>query len=284
MNLSPDQIQAIIKILENLFEMAKAHFLGTYYTGPNIYFEIAQKQNPLDTIDGIFQYALKNTFANSTIDNNLVQSLAEISANYIEAEKNRAFERIIDGVKTAKSPDEIPQIIENTINRSNNYIDMLVNTETRNVQAHAEISGIQQLGASLGIDDPTVVRLGVWDNKICDACLKLWHSPQNIKIPRAWKLSQLKQGYNTDRFNPVPTISPTHPRCRHILTIVPPNYGYGNDGWPKYMGWGYDMYNDQNGIEKNERDYTDFGTTCDIFQFISNHDNCDCDHHPTTRT
>jgi hypothetical protein len=144
------------------------------------------------------------------------------------------------------------------------------------------MSGIQQVGASLGVDDPTIARLGVWDDKICDACLKLWHQPDNQKIPRVWKMSELQSGYNTDQKNPVPTVSSTHPRCRHILTIVPPSFGYDENGRIKFIRFGYDIYDDQKGIHKNERSFRTGGTTDDVEEFINLHlaESC-CNHSGT---
>ena len=131
MDLSPEQEAIISSALETLFETIKAKFLGQFYTGPAIYFEIAKKANPLDTVSGIFEYALRATTNNPIVDSDLLSTLADTTGNYIEAEKKRAYQRIVEGISTAKSTDDITKIVEQSIEKSNNYMGMLIPTETR---------------------------------------------------------------------------------------------------------------------------------------------------------
>ena len=71
---------------------------------------------------------------------------------------------------------------------------------------------------------------------------------ENLYIPRVYKLSELKDGYNKDHKNPIPTVSCTHPHCRHTLTMVPPNYGFDMRGNITFKGFGHDEYQHQRGI------------------------------------
>jgi hypothetical protein len=267
MFLSELQTAAIRKILDNLFLKLKAKVLGEFFKGPKLYFQISRRANALETLAGIFKYSLFTTDPNATFDPKQVAPLANITGNYIDAEKNRALVRIIEGVQNG-DPETLPEIIESSIDKSNNYIKMLVTTEVRTAQARGEMHGIQTVGASMGVADPTVVRLGVLDNRLCHICTKLWHMPNNVLIPRAYKVSELQEGYNTDRVNPVPTVAPSHPRCRHILTLVPPNMGYNEAGRLKFMGFGYDMYAEQHKeLGKSETNIS-ASPTMDISQFV----------------
>src|SRR5208283_3436067 len=116
----------------------------------------------------------------------------------------------------------------------------VVVTEARNMQAYAEKEGITRLAASIGDDDPVIVKLGVVDDKLCLACRTLWHDPTNLHKPRPWKLSELRDGYNKSQKDPIPTHAPSHPHCRHILSYIPIGYTFDASGVIRFEAFGYD--------------------------------------------
>jgi hypothetical protein len=153
---------------------------------------------------------------------------------------------------------------------------MLVNTETKIAQAYAEREGINRVAASVGVEDPVVAKLGIIDDKMCKNCRKLWHTPGNIWIPKVYKMSELQEGYNKDWKNPVPTVGPTHPNCRHGLTFIPPNFGFDQSGNITFKGLGWDEHSFQNTgeMKKTEPNSAIEDNFFDLYE--------DCQHHDHT--
>jgi hypothetical protein len=278
MRLTSDQESVIESVLNNLFETIKAKYLGQWYKGPKIFFSTAREANPMNTVGGIFEYTLRSIHPNPSVDYDMIQKLANTSGNYIEAEKKRALDRIHENIGKAKDGDDFKKIVEDSLEPSNNYMNMLMTTEVRNAQSRAEVSGIQQIGAALGMNDPTIVKLGVVDPKLCPACRKLWHTEEDIRVPRAYKLSELSDGYNTDMKNPLPTTLSTHPHCRHTMSIIPLGYGYVGGSF-QFISPTYNLLDDQRGLGKSELifslDRSSITQNTELFLFAYEDDPCD---------
>lgn len=248
MDLLENQRKAIETTINDLFYELKVRLLGRFFTGPKIYFEVLNSVNPLDTLEGVYNYTYAMLYGpGAKPSKKRAKKLAQITGNYIEAERLKTINKIMVGIDEADTVEEVQDAISTQMDKTTSYINKLVATEVRNTQANAEREGIEKIGASIGVDDPVVCKLGVVDPKLCDNCKKLWHSDDNIKVPKVYKLSQLKDGYNSDHKNPKPTTLATHPHCRHVLTMVPPNFGFTDDGVITFKGFGYDIYEDQRG-------------------------------------
>lgn len=252
MTLTEAQRKEIEAAVDELFFTLKAKVLGRFFKGPKIFFEVVRSSSPLESIEGIYRYTYEMLNPGQKPDESQIKGLARITGNYIDAERLKTKNRILADVESSGTLKEADAVIRENIERASSYIDMLVNNEARIVQAYAERNGINQLGASLGIDDPVVAKLGVIDVRMCKNCKKLWHTPENIRVPKVYKMSELQEGYNRDHKNPTPTVGPTHPRCRHVMTFVPPNFGFDRSGQITFKGFGYDVYAEQHGVNKAE--------------------------------
>ncbi len=242
MKIGEGQKAAIVGSVDDLFFSLKSKLLGRFFKGPSIYFEVTKQHNPMESIEGIYKYVLKMLSPGAAENEAHIKSLSEIASNYIEAERLRIQSYILQDVAQAKTPEEAEEKVKETLDKASGYLDTLVATETRTAQAFAEKDGIIQVAASLGIDDPIVYKTGVVDKKLCHNCKVLWHSDGNIWVPKVYRLSELQDGYNRDSKNPIPTLNPTHPHCRHVMSMLPPNFGFDERGTPRFIAFGHDEY------------------------------------------
>jgi hypothetical protein len=248
MQLSKRQIGVITDTVNDLFFRMKARLLGRFFSGPKLYFEVLSDLDPLDTLEGIFRFTIHSLYgADASIDEDQIKHLADITGNYIEAERLKTVNRVLSDAAQSATQKEFEMTLKDNIEKATTYINLVANTETKSVQAYAERDGIAQLASSMNIDDPNVAKLGIIDDKTCDNCIKLWHMQHNLNVPRVYKLSELRDGYMTDHKNPYATTGNTHPHCRHILTMIPPNMGFDASGQIKFVNFGYDIYADQRG-------------------------------------
>lgn len=251
MKLTRKQRQTILDKLDDMFFGLKARLLGRFFKGPRIYFQIVKQVNPMETLEGLYRHAMAHMHGpGAKIDDQSVEDLAEITANYIDAHKLKVANKIMADVAQAKTTKQAMSAIKNNVEHASTYIGSLVGNEAKTVQAYAEREGVTQVASSMGIADPVVAKLGVIDAKMCKNCKKLWHSESNIRVPKLYKLSELLEGYNTDHKNPIATVGPTHPHCRHTMTFVPPDYGFDSSGRIEFKGFGHDAYAEQNGSKK----------------------------------
>lgn len=282
MELSAEQREAVVSIIEKLFETAKANLLGRFFQGPRIFFQVARKADPLHTIEGIYHYTLNTLYGAGTTPENpkIIENLAEITGNYFDAQKLKVINHVIADVLKAKNKTEAMNSLNNHFTRSEKYIDMLVANETRITMAYANREGITRVASDIGVEDPTVIFVGITDNKICKYCKSMYHDNKNINLPKPYKLSQVKEGY----FRPkewdkkTPHQSPLHPHCRHVMSFVAPNYGYNASGFPEFKSFGYDYYNEYWKLNKYEEptevpmaDFEDFEGYLDL-NLDHNHD------------
>jgi hypothetical protein len=82
----------------------------------------------------------------------------------------------------------------------------------------------------------------------------MYHDSSNLQMPKPYKLSQVREGY----FKPkewdgkTPHHAPLHPRCRHTMSFVPPNFGFTTSGQIEFKSFGYDYHKDYWGLKKAE--------------------------------
>lgn len=246
MKLSDYQKTLIKDIIEDLFNQFLVKLIGPYFTGPRIYFELLSDKDLRYSLEGLFRYTVQTLYGTSTlIDPKQIEDLSNTTEQYFEAEKLKMINRVFTLSDQAKNLDELQELLMDDLDKTSKRIELLVTTETKMAQANAERDGIVKVASSLGISDPTVAKLGILDHKICKDCLDLWHLPSNPHIPKVYKLSELRNGYMIKSQGVYPTIGSTHPRCRHILTFIPPNMGFDESGRLKFIALGYDIYAEQ---------------------------------------
>jgi len=220
--------------------------MGRFYTGPKIFFEVVEQTNPIDTIEGLYNFTAHMLYgAGVQPSKKRIKALTKITGNYIEAQKLKTLNHILMAAEESDSLDNLEELVSTEMEKATSYIKKVVATDLRNVQANAEKEGIEKLGASIGVEDPDVAKLGVVDPKLCNTCKKLWHSDSNIRKPKVYKMSMLKEGYMKDYKNPEPTVNASHPYCRHILTMIPPGYGFNERGNLEFKGFNYSAFEDQ---------------------------------------
>ncbi len=255
MKLTDAQRRLIIDRIESLFESTKASLLGKYFKGPKIHFEVVRRTDPLHTIEGLYTYTMKLLYgpdAKPRKEN--IKNLTEITGDYLDAQQLRVKNHILADVAKAKSPSEAIRSIRGHFEKAGAYVDLLVANEAHIVQAYASREGIQKLASDIKVKDPVVVFLGVCDHKICKYCKAMYHDSANLRMPKPYLLSQVREGY----FKPkewdgkTPHQSPLHPYCRHVMSFVPPNFGYDKTGTIVFKSIGYDYYSDYWGMKKSE--------------------------------
>jgi hypothetical protein len=247
MTLSDAQKESVKRSINGLFYTVSAKFLGRFYRGPSIYFDLVRQSEPEFTLEGIYRYTAALQFGpGMNTDDKKLESMAEIAHNYIEAKRLQTVSRVIKAIETSQDPQEAMKIIEDEIDSLQTYLESLIMTESRNVQAFAEQEGISQVAASVGDDDPTVIMTGRYDNKTCKYCRIMYHDPVNPEKPIPYKLKDLSSGYfKPKEWDQVSGhIPPLHPRCRHMLSYVAKGYGYPKGRVPEFIGLDYDYYID----------------------------------------
>lgn len=271
MKLSDLQRKIVLNRIEDLFEETKARFLGRFFKGPSLIFEVVKGTDPLHTIEGIYTYAMNMMFGSGIKPNEKhVEQLAEVTGNYLDAQKFKVKNHILADIAGAKNPNAAVAAVKQQFEKSGKYLDLLIGNEAKIVQAYASREGISHLAADIGVSDPTVVFLGVCDQKICKYCKKMYHTEGLIRKPKPYRLSQVNMSY----FKPkewdqkTPFIS-GHPRCRHSLSMVPPNFGYGADGIIDFLGFNYDYYTEYYKMHKSEELPENLQKTDDSSIFMS---------------
>jgi hypothetical protein len=253
MKLSSFQRSLIVDAINDVFFRLEARLLGRWFKGPTIYFSVVSEVDPGETLEGVYRYALSMLYGPAaSIDEKHLKELHEIAQNYLEAERLRRVNKVLTDTAAAEDAAAAAASLQENIDKATSYINTLMVTEARNMQAYAERDGIIKLAASIGVDDPVVVKLGIVDDRLCKACRTLWHDRSNISKPRPWKMSELRDGYNKSQLDPTPTLNATHPHCRHVLSFVPPNFGFDDKGMIKFIAFGYDYYEDYHGTHKVE--------------------------------
>jgi len=250
MKVNPRQQGILKRIIDDLFWSLKAKVLGRFFKGPKIYFEVVEETNPLETIEGIYKYTqFMFRGPDAKPDEKRIKTLAGITSNYIEAERLKTQNQVLATVEQSESYEDLSTNLSEQLDKTHKNVHKILVTETRNIQSNAEAEGITEVAASLGVEDPIVVKRGVIDEKMCKNCRKLWHTKANVYVPKVYKLSELQAGYNKDWKNPIPTINSTHPNCRHVLSYIPPNFGFDSKGQLVFKGFGHDAYETQEGEE-----------------------------------
>lgn len=254
MKLTGKQRRAIEVQVKDLYDSLKANLLGRFFKGPQVWMEVARAASPSKSIEGLFRYALHLMYGpDAEVPEQRLRQLASITANYLDAEKLRAVNQVIAEVEQSGSIKDLKVKLEEFFDKATSKVTATVVTEARNASNFAEREGIMQVASDLGEADPTVARLGPMDAKTCKVCRKLWHDDKNPMIPKVYKSSEIMEGYTSHR-DPKPTWNATHPHCRHVWIMVPPNYGFDDSGRLKFVAFGHDEFKARRGtVKKSEQ-------------------------------
>lgn len=167
MELFNSQKKAIDKAVDSIFYRLSARLLGRFFKGPKIFFQVISDTNPLNTLEAVFHYTMNMTAGPTKFDSRNPKKLAEITSNYIEAERLKTKNRIQMAISGAEDIEEVEEVVSEEIGKATKYVDLLLDTEIRQHQSFAEKVGIEKVSASLGIEDPVVCKFGIIDDKLC---------------------------------------------------------------------------------------------------------------------
>lgn len=250
--LSLAQKLLITALIADMYYRVQAKYLGQRFQGPAKYKIQGLTTDKKYTLDGIYLFTLALLYGTELFpDEKELDGLATVTQNYFEIQRLKTTNKLLTELTTAKNKKEANKILKQNMDKASSSIETLLNTEIKTVQAFAERYGVSKLAAKDGVEDPVIVKFGVVDDRICEACKKLWHTSGNLFMPRPWKLSELDMGYSSHK-NIKATISPTHPRCRHTISYVPSGYGFSENGKIEFKKEGYDYYKEYYKIHKKE--------------------------------
>jgi hypothetical protein len=241
--------QLISRSVDQLFEKAKARFLGMDQArklgGKHISFSFT----PELTLQGLFDAAAHEEGVKP--NDELLQGLLKIAGSYLDAQKERAKAKVLQSTQAFLSDASAKGVATNVrtvlggqladlwgdVNKDVRKILETETTVVRNVSIHDAIS---RIGVATQQEDPTVFFVTVRDKHKCDECTRLHVMPDEV-TPRTWKQSQLGSGYHKKGEN-TPKVGGLHPHCRCVLTLLMPGYGFSESGHVQYKSPGYDEY------------------------------------------
>jgi len=262
-----DTIKAII---EESFERMKGKFLGPEFMNKGFVFSL-KNFDPKNTLSSVYLHANAiNSFNKESVDKDNLDKINTVAQNYLDTLKQKSvadITRIVDdhlqevkqkGKIEGEDPSsflrsdvgkdvvrKIKNELKDQIVKINKGNELIVNVELGNAQNIGAMDGILSASKSLGVNDPVVMKIGVGDEKRCENCWNLWTMPDK-KTPRLYKLSELT-GSPGNYKNPSPSIGLTHPRCRDVISVLMPGFGFNANGKITYVSQDHDEFKKQRG-------------------------------------
>lgn len=263
-------LQKIIEdSVKKSFQSLRLNLLGPDYISKSIHFSF-KNFDPATTLGSMYSHANAiNSTDPKSIDKSTLNKLKDVAENYVDALQEKSIadmNRIVgekldeisakakmqgsstDDILNSKDGQSVLKELRVALKDQRVKIekaaDVIVNHELHNAQNYGAFDGLLSASKSMGIADPYVIKLGVMDEHRCKYCWELWTMPDKI-TPRVYKLSELTANPGHWK-NPGPSISPTHPNCRDILTILMPGFGFVG-GKIAYIGKDHNEYNKQRG-------------------------------------
>lgn len=249
-SLSAGAVKAIHRALDQLFDRAKARYLG-----PNVlprsralyvYFR------PEFSLPGMFMNAAKEERA--IPNKQTVETLIETAGNYIDSYRAATKAQVTHKIQSFLTEADVKGIdtdlktvlggeLANTWGKVTGDIRRLVDTENTTARNMGTLEGIMGVSASLGEEDPVVFWVVVRDQHLCSECKKL-HLLSDGITPRVWRLSEVGHGYHK-KGEKDPKIGGLHPNCRCSMVYLAKGYGFDGSGMIKYISPDHDEYQNQ---------------------------------------
>lgn len=238
-------IKAIQKTVDELFERAKARFLGPRAVDKRLYFRV-RGIDPNYSLPGIFAAASQEEKVKP--DTQILNKLLANAESYMDAYRSHAKANVVKAVdawlqEAAMSgvQTDVKTVLGGELadvwKKVTNDLSRMVNTEAQNVKNVGILEGIISSNASSGIEDPVVYFVIVRDEHVCDECMRL-HMMSDGKTPKVWYLSELGHGYHK-KGQDNPKLGGLHPHCRCSLVTLMPGFGFNKEGFVSYIepGW-----------------------------------------------
>lgn len=254
---------SIEKYVRDLFNGLRLNLLGNDFIDKAFVFSLKKiKYDPSTTMDNMFYTA--NSANNPDLkdvdtlkESEVLSRIKKVSDQYISQMEEKAVADVKAAVtayyndahlQSQVSGDKVEDILrsnqdlldklssqlEDIKDRINKSVKVLVDNEIHTAQNYGAMEGIIAAAKSIGIEDPTVCKLGVLDDVRCKHCWRLWTLSDKV-TPKVYKLSELQASPGHWK-NPSPSLSPTHPNCRDVLITIMPGFGFDGNGKIMYKG------------------------------------------------
>lgn len=244
-------IQKLKRVIDVLFDRMKNRFLGKDMDN---YDKPIGGYRPQLSLLGLYLAATQKEGARP---NPLtMQTLAEVTESYLDAQKERTKALLINKVSSAMKDavfqndgDRVEAVIreemEKSLAETRVNVHRIVSTETQNAKAMGAVEAIVQMSVVREIADPHVYFLVVRDDKACSECKRL-HLMEDEITPRVWKLSEVKSGYHKKGENS-PCIGGLHNHCRCQIVSLSPGWGFDSTGRLASLDASHDEFKKQRG-------------------------------------
>jgi hypothetical protein len=243
--------------IEELFERAKLEFLGPEYAKAFVF--QYRDYDPSTTIQSAYVKSALVHSPTGKFDNKMISKVADVAEGYIDKLKETTMADVLsvttgtlsdislhsklsgmstsdyaktkNGIEMIKDMfDKLSEIREKTVES----LSRIVDHETVTAQSFGATDGILEAAKAIGIKDPIIFKIGIIDERRCNACKLLWAQPDEL-TPKVYKLSELAATPGDYKTGYVASVAPTHPGCREIQTALMPGYGFSG-GKIAYIG------------------------------------------------
>jgi hypothetical protein len=249
------------EIIEKTFGGLRFNLLGPDKVSKSILFTLDSKRfDPQSTVAGAYVQAnTQHTHDPKAIDKKTIARLVDVTEDYIDKLEQTSiadFGRIVsqyaaeldskakmtgasdrdvalseDGIKLISQMKRELREQKVKIDKAAGVIAEVARHDSYNFGA---MDGILNAAKKMGIDDPTVFKHVMSDERTCKYCMKLWMQLDGV-TPKLYKMSELSATPGNDYKNPKPSVAVTHPNCRCVL--VPLMNGFAHeDGKTVYKG------------------------------------------------
>ena len=199
-----------------------------------------------NSITSLFVEAL-GTEKPTEAEEDTLKSLLMIADSYVDALKDRTKAQVMNDISAYVNDmgnqnkpinmTKIGNIFEEKMDKAKTHFEMIAGAETNKAKNTGKALNFIKVGEAMGTPDPYVFFIPVLDERNDPETLRLHVLPDKI-TPRVYKLSELGNEYHK-KGDKWPKIQGTNPNCRCVLSIMPPNFGFGDDGRIKFksIGW-----------------------------------------------
>lgn len=259
----------IEKFIRRSFASLRMNLLGPDSVPKSLIFSLRDFSPQTTLVSNYLAAHSINSLDPKSVDDQTVNKIKNVASNYIDAIEQKSVadvmriigekydnlalqakreDKSIREVVLSEAGQKVLSALEEELDKqkakTNKAVDLLVNHELHNAQNAGALDGIVGAAKSMGIDDPTVFKIGVLDDDRCPYCWRLWTLKDKV-TPKVYKLSELS-GSPGNYKNPEPSVNPTHPNCRDVLTFLMP--GFGLEGSRiVYVGNQHDEFKKQRG-------------------------------------
>lgn len=250
MKLSGQDIKLIQAAVDQLFDRAKARFLGPNVGPKRLYLGFV----PNLSLPGLFNSAAAEERA--VPDKDTLHTLMETAGSYLDSYRESAKAQVVQRVQSFLSDARASGVstdaetvlggeLASVWKKVSTDVRRLVDTESTGARNRGTLEGIVRVNEANGEDDPVVFWVVVRDGHRCSECTKL-HLLDDGVTPRVWRLSEVSNGYHK-RGDPAPSIAGLHPHCRCSMATLMKGYGFDAGGMVKFIGFDHDEFKKQRG-------------------------------------